>query len=189
MVNNIRMTESSPQKTEQENESLSSASSSSTPPSETEGPVQNRIIKRLGGRHLIFRTRSGKGSLLPRAYALISNFRGPMWFFYGLGQVWLTHKKYKEYDGWLARVPRVWSPKITSLLDRLETAITRFTHYCNENGIEGTIVLEPSLIEFHWTFGYPLAVEKEKKEHSNLVEGEFQKLVDAFLVARKELDL
>ncbi len=149
--------------------------------------VTNRVVKRFGGRHLIFRTQLGKWRLFPRPYGLVSTFRGPVWFFYGVGQVWITHRKYHAYDGWLARVPRIWAPKITSLLDRLEPQITEFTHHCNEQGIEGTIVIEPTLLEFHWTFGYPLEQEKLKQEHADLLDSQFQKLVDAFLAAKAEI--
>ena len=70
--------------------------------------VLNRVIKRFGGRHLIFRTQLGDSwRVLPKPYALVSTFRGPVWFFYGIGQVWVTHKKYREFDGWMARVPRM----------------------------------------------------------------------------------
>ena len=151
--------------------------------------VLNRIIKRFGGRHLIFRTQLGKWTVVPQPRGLVSTFRGPMWFFYGLGQVWVTHKKYHQYDGWLARVPRVWAPKITLLLDKLEPQLTEFTHHCNEHGIEGTVVIEPNIIEFHWTFGYPLKKEKQKIEHANMLDTQFKQLVDAFLVAKEELKL
>ena len=151
--------------------------------------ILNRIIKRFGGRHLIFRTQLGKWHLLPHSYGLVSTFRGPIWLFYGAGQVWLTHKKYHQYDGWQARIPRIWSPKITLLLDKLQPQITEFTHHCNEQGIEGTLVIEPTILEFHWTFGYPLKQEKQKKEHTNMLDSQFQQLVDSFLAAKKELNL
>ncbi len=149
----------------------------------------NRVIKRFGGRHLIFRTQLGKWSVLPRPYALVSNFRGPIWFFYGIGQVWITHKAYREYDGWLARLPRIWRPKLASLLDALESELTEFTHYCNEQGIEGTLVIEPNTIEFHWTFGYPLEKEKLKQENASLLESQFNSLAEAFLTAKNQLSI
>ncbi len=146
----------------------------------------NRVTKRFGGRHLIFRTQTQSGwRILPRSYALVSDFAGPVWFFYGLGQIWVTHKIFKRYDGWIARVPRVGSSKLTALLTNLESALTEFTNHCNENGIEGTVVLEPSLIEFHWTFGYSLEKEKMKPEQSDTLELEFRKLVDAFVASQK----
>ncbi len=149
--------------------------------------ILNRIIKRFGGRHLIFRTQLGKWSLIPRPYGLVSTFRGPVWFFYGIGQVWVTHKKYRAFDGWLARVPRIWAPKIVQLLDSLDAQLTQFTHHCNEKGIEGTIILDPHTIEFHWTFAYPLKEEKLKKENADLLDAQFKQLVDAFLVAKDAL--
>ncbi|MEL7496654.1 MAG: hypothetical protein AAFN77_03540 [Planctomycetota bacterium] len=147
----------------------------------------NRVIKTLGGRHLIFRTQLDPWILIPKPYALISDFRGAVWFFYGLGQIWLTHKKYAEYDGWTARVSRLGSEKVKKLLDQLQGPITEFTHFCNEEGIEGTIVLDPGIIEFHWTFGYALKAEKEKPEKAHPVEAHFKTLVDAFLAAKSEL--
>ena len=169
----------------------SSETSAEKPPatngqSDSSDQVLNRVIKRFGGRHLIFRTQLGKWRVLPRPYGLVSTFRGPVWFFYGIGQVWVTHKKYHEYDGWMARVPRIWAPKITSLLDQLEPQITEFTHHCNEHGIEGTLVIEPTLLEFHWTFGYPLEQEKLKTDHADMLDTQFHKLVEAFLAASEE---
>lgn len=142
----------------------------------------NRIIKRFGGRHLIFRTNMESGwRILPRSYAMVSDFAGPVWFFYGLGQIWITHKKFKRYDGWNARVPRLGGAKLVDLLTKLESELIVFTHHCNENGIEGTIVLEPNLIEFHWTFGYSLEKEKMKPEQSDMLDAQFNKLVEAFV--------
>ena len=146
----------------------------------------NRIIKRFGGRHLIFRTQMQAGwRILPRSYALVSDFAGPVWFFYGLGQIWVTHKSFKRYDGWIARVPRVGGDSLVKLLERLEAALIEFTNFCNENGIEGTVVLESSLIEFHWTFGYSLEKEKMKPEQSDTLDLEFNKLVEAFVASQK----
>lgn len=151
------------------------------------GEMLNRIIKRFGGRHLIFRTEMGTMRWLPRPYALISTFRGPIWLFYGVGQVWVTHRKYQKFDGWLSRVPRLPAPRTIELLDSLEEPLTTFTHYCNENGIEGTIILEPKVIEFHWTFGYDLQRESEKTENTNLLDEPFQTLVDAYLSSKEKL--
>ena len=52
--------------------------------------------------------------------------------------------------GWTARVPRLGGAKFVDLLTKLESELIEFTHHCNENGIEGTVVLEPNLIEFHF---------------------------------------
>ena len=151
--------------------------------------AEKRIIKRFGGRHLIFRTRIENGwRILPRSYALISDFTGPVWFFYGLGQIWITHTKFKQYDCWTARVPRLGGSKLVKLLTALEPALTEFTRHCNENGIEGTVVVEHELIEFHWTFGYSLEKEKMKPEQSDVLDSQFNKLVDAF-VANKQTGL
>jgi hypothetical protein len=152
--------------------------------------VLNRVIKRFGGRHLIFRTQLGNSwRVLPKPYAMVSTFRGPVWFFYGIGQVWVTHKKYHEFDGWLARVPRVGSPKLISLLDKLEQPLTEFTHFCNENGIEGTIVVEANVIEFHWTFEYAAEKEQMKQDHTDILDAPFKALVDHYLVAKSEVGI
>ena len=104
------------------------------------GQILNRIIKRFGGRHLIFRTEMGSWRWLPRPYALVSTFRGPIWLFYGAGQVWVTHRKYQEFDGWLSRVPRLPAPKTIQLLDKLTASLTEFAHYCNEHGFELSLI-------------------------------------------------
>ena len=147
----------------------------------------NCVVNKLGGRHLIFRTQLETWHLIPKPYALISDFSGPVWFFYGLGQIWLTHKKYRDYDGWTARVSRLGSENVIKLLDRLEDSLVDFTHYCNVEGLEGTIVVEPAIIEFHWTFGYSLAKEKMKPEKSSMIEEKFNRLVEAFLEAKADL--
>lgn len=156
-----------------------------TPENKDSLNVLNRIVKRLGGRHLIFRTQLRSWGFVPKSYALVSDFCGPVWLFYGLGQIWFTHKKFQQYDGWTARVPRLGGAKVVALLQKLEPALTEFTHHCNTNGIEGTLVIEPAIIEFHWTFGYSLKKEKMKPEACGLLDGEFQKLVDAFLIAKQ----
>lgn len=166
---------------------MSETTSTTSNPNDADelSPV-NRVIKRFGGRHLIFRTSMEAGwRILPRSYALVSDFTGPVWFFYGLGQIWITHKKFKRYDGWTARVPRIGGAKLVDLLGELESALIEFTHHCNENGIEGTVVLEPNLIEFHWTFGYSLEKEKMKPEQSDVLDTQFNKLVKAFVACEK----
>ena len=154
-----------------------------------DGKALNRVIKRFGGRHLIFRTQLGSGwSVVPKPYALVSTFRGPIWFFYGIGQVWITHKKYHAFDGWMSRVPRLNAPKITALLDKLEPALTEFTHFCNQNGIEGTVVIEKNVIEFHWTFDYSVDKEKMKQDHTDILDAPFHQLVDQYLAGKATLE-
>lgn len=149
-------------------------------PTSPEDPGRNRIIRRFGGRHLIFRTRLGGWPLLPRPCLLVSAFRGPVWIFYGVGQIWLTHRRAGEIDGWLVRAPRVASGKLLALLDRLNDPLARFIAYCRRHGIEGTIVIERQAMEFHWTFGLELSNEKLKAENSPELEPEFKKLVEQF---------
>ena len=144
--------------------------------------ADNKVVKRFGGRHLIFRTNTGKRSILPQPYALISSFRGPSWFFYGIGQVFLTHEKLGEFEHWMARIPR--RAKSHALLEKrvmdLEQELNAFIGYCNEHQIEGTIVLEENVIEFHWTFGHELEQEKLKDENKSTLVAHFEQLVDAF---------
>ncbi len=175
------------------NETKESESNTATEssPKENSGDekILNRIIKRFGGRHLIFRTELGSWQFFRKPYALISPFRGPIWFFYGIGQIWVTHKKYHEFDGWMSRVPRLPAPKIVKLLDMLEEELTSITHYCNESGIEGTIVVEAKVIEFHWTFDYKVDKETEKKDKTDFLDAPFQKLVDKYLEAKATLEV
>ncbi len=162
---------------------------SNRPSTDDDGRALNRIIKRLGGRHLIFRTQLRSWNILPRPYALVSTFRGPIWFFYGIGQVWVTHKGYREFDGWMSRIPRVPAPKIVQLLDKLESPLTEFTRYCNQHGIEGTIVIESNMIEFHWTFDYSVEKEAMKQSHTDILDQPFQQLVECFQQAKTELGI
>jgi len=87
----------------------------------------------------------------------------------------------------MSRVPRLPAPNTIALLEKLKEPLTEFTHYCNEHGLEGTVVVEPKVIEFHWTFGYELKQEKMKTEKTDLLDAPFQVLVDAYLEAKKEL--
>lgn len=149
---------------------------------------QNKIIKRFGGRHLIFRTKVGGWWMVPKPYLLISSFRGPVWVFYGAGQIWFTHKKDREIENWFVRRPRLGSKVLSKILDRLEPQLKDFVHFCNSRSVEGTIVIERKVIEFHWTFGNePLPKEKEKPENAGTLESNFRELVDAFLAAKEEL--
>ena len=149
----------------------------------------NKIVKRFGGRHLIFRTKTGGWWITPTPYVLISSFRGPMWVFYGAGQIWLTHKKVREIGGWMARAPRLGSKEVTAILDKIETPIAEFTNYCNEHGIEGTLVVEKKCIEFHWTFGDELELESQKGENASPLDQKFSTLCDCFLEAKSDLGI
>jgi hypothetical protein len=156
-----------------------SAMNQKTQSSETE----NKVVKRFGGRHLIFRTNCGKKSIMPKPYALVSAFRGPDWFFYGVGQVFLTHEELCEFELWNARVPRASKAraKLEKLLMKLEPELVAFIRHCNDHGIEGTIVVEENVIEFHWTFGQELEQEKLKDENKSPLDKKFDDLVAAFL--------
>jgi hypothetical protein len=150
---------------------------------DTSPDSDNKVVKRFGGRHLIFRTNVGKKSLLPKPYALVSSFSGPDWFFYGVGQVFLTHEELCEFELWNARVPRAAKSgaKLSKLLMSLEPELNSFIRHCNEHGIEGTIVVEENVIEFHWTFGQELEQEKLKDEHKSPLDKKFDELVAAYV--------
>lgn len=150
---------------------------------ETNAATDNKVVKRFGGRHLIFRTKVGKKSILPKPYALVSSFSGGDWLFYGVGQVFITHKELCEFELWNARVPRSAKAgaKLSSLLMRLEPELVSFIRHCNDHGIEGTLVVEENVIEFHWTFGQELDQEKLKEEHKSPLEKKFDELVVAFV--------
>jgi hypothetical protein len=150
---------------------------------------KNRIIKRFGGRHLIFRTKVGGWRILPKPYILVSSFRGVVWVFYGAGQVWLTHHKLREIDGWMARVPRIFPSQVVKIMDAIEPELSAFITHCNEQGIDGTVVIEKRVIEFHWTFGHELETEKIKKENAGLLDQRFETLVNAYLKAKEELSI
>ena len=149
--------------------------------------AQNRIIKKFGGRHLIFRTEPSKWRVFPKPYVLVSSFRGPIWVFYGVGQLWLTHKKFHEIGGWMARTPRVRSQEVTQITESIEPELAQFIEFCNEHGIEGTVLIEKEVIEFHWTFGFELEKESGKEEHAEELESHFQSVVDAYQRAKLQL--
>ena len=142
----------------------------------------NRVVKKFGGRHLVFRTHLGRKSFLPRAYALVSAFEGTELFFYGIGQLFLTHTKICEFESWFARVPRgsKSGAELERLLLRLEPELSSFIRFCNKQNIEGTIVVEKGVIEFHWTFGHELETEKVKDENKTPLSVEFEALAKAF---------
>ena len=151
---------------------------------------QKRIVRKFGGRHLIFRQKLGGWWLIPKPYILVSSFRGPIWIFYGAGQIWLTHKKELEIDGWFVRRPRVATKTVSRILEEVKPQLTDFIQHCNNLCVEGTVVIEKKVLEFHWTFGNePLEAEKKKTEHASCLEGEFQELVDAFLAAKEKLGI
>ncbi len=148
----------------------------------------NKVIKRFGGRHLIFRTKSGGWWMTPRPYVLVSSFRGPVWMFYGAGQIWITHKKLRDIGGWMARVPRIANKKILQIVDSLDSDIAKFTGFCNEHGIEGTLVIDRQAIEFHWTFGDQLQQEKLKNDNAAPLDDQFKALCDRYREAKNKFN-
>jgi len=151
---------------------------------------QSRVVKKFGGRHLIFRQKVGGWWVVPKQYLLVSSFRGPVWIFYGAGQIWFTHKKDMEVENWIVRRPRFGAKPIKDILNQILPKLCEFINFCNAQSIEGTIVIERKVLEFHWTFGNaPLEKEKKKPENAETIESIFQELVDEFLQAKKTLGI
>ena len=113
--------------------------------------VEKRVMTRAGGRHLVFRINEGRHWFLPRPYALISNIEGSILVFYGVGQIWITHRKLRRINDWLVRVPRFVSKKIITIVDQLEPDIAEFIEHVQHLDLIGTLVVERKVIEFHWT--------------------------------------
>lgn len=147
---------------------------------ETVPRAASRIIRRFGGRHLIYRTRIGGWTVIPHSYLLISPIKGPVWIFYGIGQIWLTHRKSGRVGGWIVRSPRIASRILLGMVERLHPELEQFIAYCDEHGVEGTIVMERRVIEFHWIFGEELPDERDKPEQSRGLHVAFARLVEAF---------
>lgn len=155
---------------------------------DTTAGAQNKIVKRFGGRHLIFRQKTGGWWIVPKPYILVSSFRGPIWVFYGAGQIWLTHKKVEQLKSWIVRKPRFASKTVTDILNQIKPQVANFVDYCNEHSIEGTLVIEKKVLEFHWTFGNaPLPKEKEKPDNALDLDTIFKELVDSYLMAKTTL--
>ncbi len=145
------------------------------------GPVEKRIVRRAGGRHLVFRIQRPRNWLVPRPYALISNIEGPLWMFYGVGQVWITHRRIKRIRDWTLRVPRVVSHRIIELVGKLEQDIDRFISQIEDQDLIGTVLIDRRTIEFHWT------VPRDQREDSTnaskrqaVVDLHFNQLATAF---------
>ncbi len=114
-------------------------------------PIAKRVIQRAGGRHLVFRINKGPLWFVPKPYALISNIEGTILFFYGFGQIWVTHKKLRRIAEWFVRVPRFASKHIKRIVGELEPQIQTFIADVEKLGLIGTLVVERKVIEFHWT--------------------------------------
>ncbi len=153
------------------------------------GQVDEAVLRKFGGRLLIFRTTPSSFRLWPRPYVMISSFRGPVWMFYGAGQVWITHKKFREFSGWMARVSRFRNKAVLDIANQMTSDLESFVDYCNEHGIEGTLLIEAKVIEFHWTFGFDLEKENQKNEHAADVEAQFRKLSQHFVAVKQELGI
>ena len=146
-------------------------------------PAKNKIIRRFGGRHFVYRVKYDRWWMIPKPYALISSIRGPVWAFYGVGQIWITHKKWREIEGWFARISRVGADALSELIASLQEPLESFIRGCNENEIRGTIVIEKKVIEFHWTVGRHVQKPEKCDERDQWLEAHFKILVDAFAKA------
>ncbi|MEZ6093102.1 MAG: hypothetical protein R3C03_02525 [Pirellulaceae bacterium] len=118
--------------------------------------------------------------MIANPYAFVSSVSGPVWFFYGIGQIWLTHEKSGAIDGWQIRLPRVRAKQFDATIQSLKEPLTSFVQFCNEHQIEGTIVLEQYEIEFHWLFGQGMKGGKQEPQLQNEIEKQFAILAEAF---------
>lgn len=84
----------------------------------------------------------------------------------------------------MARTPRVRSKEVTAITEKIEPELNSFIGFCNEHGIEGTVLIEKEVIEFHWTFGFELEQEAKKGEHADDLESHFQAVVEAYKKAK-----
>ncbi len=145
-------------------------------------PAQKKVIQRLGGHHLILRLKKGRWWFVPKPYVLVSSIEGPLWVFYGLGQIWLTHKKVKYIKDWSVRVPRLVSGRLLDLIDRLEPDIENFIDYCNDQGLTATLVIERKVIECHWTLRRTEKQEENKGAHRKPdINSKFNELAEKFV--------
>jgi len=141
--------------------------------------VDKRVIKQAGGRHLVFRINRGPWWFLPKPYAMISNIEGSLLLFYGMGQLWATHRKQRIINDWIVRVPRLISKRIVGIVDELEKEIAEFVEKIDELGVIGTIMIERHVIEFHWTVPRQQRNDPRTDLHST-VDREFNRLAKAY---------
>ena len=143
-------------------------------------PIAKKVIQKAGGRHLVFRIKRGPWWFLPKPYALISNIEGSILFFYGIGQIWVTHKKERRINDWMLRVPRFISKRINWLVNELQPEIVKFIDQIQEVEIIGTLIIERRVVEFHWT------VPRQQRHASVPDEDRVQIINDAFNRLAKE---
>ena len=89
----------------------------------------------------------------------------------------------------MARVPRFVSSSVKKILERIEPKLAEFITFCNDKGVEGTVVVERKCLEFHWQCGVELDKEKFKRENSDELDRRFHELVDEFIAAKKEIGI
>lgn len=154
--------------------------------------VRKKIVQRAGGRHLIFRIKNERMSLLPKPYALISNIEGSIWIFYGVGQIWITHRKLRKIRDWHVRVPRLTSKRVIEIIEKLEKDIEDFIEHVDNQGLIGTLVVERKVIEFHWTVPKAVADTQPNLDRKTVIDLQFNKLATTFaklqLVGQEGLD-
>lgn len=158
---------------------MSETENSSGPPSRQ--AVDKRVIKRVGGRHLVYRVKEGAWRWLPRPYALISNIEGLILVFYGAGQIWVTHRKRHRINEWIVRVPRFASKRMVQIVQELETPISEFIEQVNDLDLIGTLILERRAIEFHWTVPRDKLGDRQPDvDREQVINASFNQLATAF---------
>ena len=158
----------------------SAANSSGSSLSSSSDSVDKRVIKKAGGRHLVYRINRGRWWFLPKPYALISNIEGSILVFYGAGQIWATHKKLRRINEWMVRIPRFISKRIVKIVDDLQQNISDFIEQIDEPGVIGTLVVERKVIEFHWTVPRGQRNDEKDAELRIMIDREFDKLAKCF---------
>lgn len=161
---------------------MAESSNNLSPSSEDSALVPGqRVIRKARGRHLVYRKSHGSLWFLPHPYALISNIEGSLLAFYGIGQLWATHRKLRRINDWYVRVPRFISKRIISLIDELEPHIDDFIEAVEQLGIIGTLIIERRVIEFHWTVPGGSARTTDTEAHpDSVIDAHFNRLASAF---------
>ena len=144
-------------------------------------PGEKKVSHRLMGRHLMFRLNKNRLRFWPKPYVILSSIEGPIWVFFGAGQLWLTHRRVRRINEWLLRIPRFRSPKLMKLIDRLEPDLVEFIEYCESQDIIGALFIERELIEFHWSLRKRECQDKgDRKNREVIIDPQFNRLAQRF---------
>ena len=142
--------------------------------------IDKHVIAKAGGRHLVYRINRGPWWFLPKPYAMISNIEGSVLFFYGVGQIWVTHKRIRRINEWWLRVPRFISKRLVGVIDTLEPQISEFIDRVDELEVIGTLLIERRVIEFHWTVPRGQRNDSNDARRKAVIDKEFNKLAKCY---------